>query len=110
MTTNSNAGSSPVDRRVMPHTAGPWRVTARSNCMIDVLHDNNTKGAITQALCRVQARDSWISEAEANARLIAAAPDLLEALRDMMSNRECLSDATIAFAIAAIEKATGHEA
>jgi hypothetical protein len=78
--------------------------------MIDVLHDNNEKGAITKALCRVQARDSWVAEAEANARLISAAPDLLEALRDMVSDRECLSEATIAFAKAAISKATGHEA
>ena len=110
MTTNSNAGSSPVHRKVMPHTPGPWRVTARSNCMIDVLHDNNTKGAITQALCRVQARDSWVAEAEANARLIASAPDLLEALRDMVSDHECLSEATLRFARAALAKATDHEA
>jgi hypothetical protein len=40
---------------------------------------------------------------EANARLIAAAPDLLEALRYMVSDP---SEATIAFAKAAIAKAT----
>lgn len=101
-------GNAPIERSVIPHTPGPWRVAERCNCMIDVLHDNNANGAITKALCRVQARDSWILEAEANARLIAAAPDLLEALRDMVSDRECLSQATIDFARNAISKATGN--
>ena len=63
------------------HTPGPWRVTARACNMIDVLHAVDSPGAITMALCRVQARQSWIAEAEANANLIAAAPDMLEALR-----------------------------
>ncbi|MBI3630890.1 MAG: hypothetical protein HY221_00955 [Candidatus Sungbacteria bacterium] len=54
--------------------------------MIDVLHDNNEKGAITKALCRVQARDSWVAEAEANARLIAAAPELLSVLRKIINS------------------------
>jgi hypothetical protein len=62
------------------YTKGPWRVGELSNCMIDVLHDNKEKGAITMALCRVQARASWLSESEANAKLIASAPDLLETL------------------------------
>mgnify|MGYP001405710346 CR=1 FL=1 len=41
-----------------------------------------------------------------NAHLIAAAPDLLEALLDMLSDRDDLSEATISFARAAITKAT----
>jgi hypothetical protein len=45
-------------------------------------------------------------KAEANAKLIAAAPDLLEALMDMVSDRENLSQATIDFAKTAIKKAT----
>lgn len=44
---------------------------------------------------------------EANARLIAAAPELLEALCDMVSDHEDLSEATLQFARAAIAKATG---
>ena len=45
----------------------------------------------------------------ANARLIAAAPDLLEALQDMVSDHASLSAATLAFARAAIAKATGEQ-
>jgi hypothetical protein len=52
--------------------------------MIDVTHNVKTPGAITHALCRVQARASWVEEATANARLIAAAPEMAEAL-------ECLA-------------------
>jgi hypothetical protein len=43
----------------------------------------------------------------ANARLIAAAPELLDALRDMVSDHADLSEKTLSFARAAIEKATG---
>ena len=69
------------------HTPGPWRTAARTNNMIDVLHAVEAPGAITTALCRVQARPSWIAEAEANARLIAAAPALLMAARKALD--EC---------------------
>jgi hypothetical protein len=48
-------------------------------------------------------------EGKANTRLIAASPDLLEALRDMVSDRNQLSEATVSFAKAAIAKATGKE-
>ena len=44
----------------------------------------------------------------ANAHLIAAAPDLYEALCDMVSDRECLSEATIDFAKRALAKARGE--
>ena len=99
----------PVDVNVMPHTPGPWhweadevkgdptgrvryQVTARGKTVTRVYYSSYEGGPTT---------------APADARLIAAAPDLLEALRDMVSDRECLSAATIAFAKAAIAKATG---
>lgn len=100
------------------HTPGPWQVTPRRNKMIDIQHSaGQEKGAITLNLCRVQARDSWVDEAEANARLIAAAPELLAALKDLaddMSERFDLDSPstnpgiknTIAAARQAIEKAT----
>lgn len=66
-----------------PWTPGPWKTTARMNNMIDIIHPRgDVPGAITHALCRVQARQSWIAEAEANARLIAEAPAMAEALED----------------------------
>jgi len=45
---------------------------------------------------------------KANASLIAAAPELLGALCDMVSDRDCLSEGTINFARAAIAKAKGE--
>ena len=44
----------------------------------------------------------------ADCQLIAAAPDLLEALRDMVSDHADLSAATLDFARAAIAKAEGR--
>ena len=103
------------------HTAGPWRVSQRSNNMIDILHGDRQPGAITAALCRVQARQSWIAEAEANARLIAAAPDMLQALHSLLRHaervnevlgQECgvrfVDDGPLGMARAAIERATGE--
>ena len=89
----------------MKHTPGPWRMTPLSNRMIDVLHDVQTPGAITHALCRVQARDSWIAEAEANARLIAAAPDLLAACMSIVKSQPGTSSRQFDAARAAIAKA-----
>jgi hypothetical protein len=88
------------------HTPGPWRISPRTNNMIDVLHDNNEKGAITKALCRVQARESWVAEAESNARLIAAAPELFEVALRLVNDG--LSTGLVRDARDAIAKATGE--
>ena len=58
----------------------------RANGFIDIVHHNTHKGAITQVLCRVQSRASWIEESQANAQLIEAAPDMLEMLKDAHSH------------------------
>jgi hypothetical protein len=61
------------------HTPGPWRVDAQYICRAD----------------GVAIADVWQSmevsgeEAETNARLIAAAPDLLAALERIMSVARC---------------------
>ena len=60
---------------------------------------------ITKRL-RVQARDSWIAEAEANARLIAAAPDLLAACIGIVASQPGTSNRHFDAARAAIAKAT----
>jgi len=87
------------------HTPGPWKIN--TNCQpaeypewFEVVSEYNAKyrRMVVNGHC-----------GEANARLIAAAPDLLEALRDMVSDHASLSEATLAFARAAIAKAVGHE-
>lgn len=62
-------------------TKGPWRVSEKVGDFIHIRHDNNYPGAMSLNLAHITARASWSKEAEANARLIAAAPDLLEALQ-----------------------------
>jgi hypothetical protein len=62
----------------MTHTPGPWEVLSRSIYQVDaiggreVVHGNGIKG-----------RDNN-QEREANARLIAAAPELLAALKGLV--------------------------
>jgi hypothetical protein len=66
-------------------TPGEWRIAPRINNMIDILHsDPTTKGKITLAICRVQARITWLDEASANADLIVAAHNALPALLDVL--------------------------
>ena len=61
-------------------TPGPWAAGVRAGGFIDITHSSNKPGDITRALCRVQSRITWAAESMANARLIAAAPDMLEVL------------------------------
>ena len=98
------------------HTKGPWRVqkfsltvftisdsdgTGMTNAIAGTLTENNSAGSVVQR-----------QEAFANARLIAAAPDLLEALEVLVSSEYDdgdLCDADWAKANAAIFKARGKE-
>ena len=95
------------------HTPGPWTAQPRKSNFIDVCHDQrDTKGAITLSLCKVQSRDSWIDESHANARLIAAAPELLEALQNLLKVHEGIGGTKYHagdIARAAIAKATGEQ-
>lgn len=104
--TENTPESAPVDALV--HTPGPWKVRAR----FDVVQDlgiyggyfvGSTRGNSSDLPSNVQAQD------EANARLIAAAPDLLAHLRHMiwLVEIELKEDGghIIAGAKAAVEKA-----
>jgi hypothetical protein len=64
------------------HTPGPWFVFGNKHCVGGPLADRaptDPAGQTTAgiAMCGMNLR--WPDEAEANARLIAAAPELLEA-------------------------------
>ena len=100
------------------HTPGPWRVEEDTtlvwgNCSFG---DDGTLNEVGKPVAEAQGERGWArtgrdrmpeGEREANARLIAAAPDLLEALQYVMSaHGEQLTDA-FAQANAAIAKATG---
>lgn len=86
------------------HTKGEWKARNNDNyCLVySELH-----GGIT--LCNHEGKHK--EEHEANAKLIAAAPDLLEALQDLVSDYEFAGDyrnmgALVSKAKAAIKKAT----
>ena len=89
------------------HTPGPWTQGTSENGVECVWLDGHTESV------RDMGDDgTWIDcNTEANARLIAAAPDLLEALRSLL---DALPSATthpaIRSARAAIAKATGGAA
>lgn len=97
-------------------TRGPWRVSEKRGDMIDVRHNNSEPGAMSLNLAHVVARQSCVKEAEANAKLIAAAPELLEAVRQLHdyvedthceSHDECEPSHPMALARSAITKALG---
>ena len=80
------------------HTPGPWHTAGEQGVQIRSAKDQIAKVWTMRG-------NEW----KANARLIAAAPELLEALQDMVSDHASLSAATLAFARAAIAKATGEQ-
>jgi hypothetical protein len=57
------------------HTPGPWKITRRSDDYIDPIEQvGEIKPGFTHA------DDAWLEITEPDARLIAAAPEMLEAL------------------------------
>jgi len=92
------------------HTLGPWTHTGRE--FNDVIDTEGDLVAVALHL-RVGKTERSIREAEANARLIAAAPDLLDALNAMLTHMGMDEDdwnkPTFDKARAAIAKATGEK-
>lgn len=72
------------------HTPGPWRLSERPQAGYGVVAEKPKVSGGTDAICTCRPAyrtDKSHDEAEANARLIAAAPDLLETLKIA---RKCL--------------------
>jgi hypothetical protein len=95
------------------HTPGPWNVMP-GRSLLHVETDCDNPGGAGVPICSLPLK------AEANARLIAAAPDLLDALRDALTGFTDLSNGwperelhmtpaeVIAKAVAALAKAEGR--
>lgn len=93
------------------HTPGPWEVRTIDNSLGSV---DTVGGVVTVAQAQevsVADRNLGSPERKANARLIAAAPDLLEALQSLVacitSTRGPNADAALHASRLAILKATG---
>lgn len=89
------------------HTPGPWNQSRY--CPVDVVID----GDIWLASARDTTNGITREQAIANARLIAAAPDLLDALRTIVANAASVQmdpQWTVQVARTAIAKATSVEA
>ena len=92
------------------HTPGPWRTINRFQDKVDVVHEAGAKiGGASLVVARVIVRDSWLEEQMANARLIAAAPELLEVAR-LLVEANCPEAVALATqrAHAAITKTRGE--
>ena len=92
------------------HTPGPWRVITEDGSLGSV--EDSAGDPVAQAQIRGTTKDFRHDERRANAALIAAAPDLLFALRgivvDLPARRDWLDPAIESAAKAAIAKAEGR--
>lgn len=81
----------------MKHTPGPWRV-GPSNDVQGRYADSSQiwvpHGAVSH--CVVASVNYHLSQSEANARLIAAAPDLLKAAKEVLAGLNARIDAALA--------------
>ena len=98
------------------HTPGPWRVAHGSAGLLGVWPQESEA---VQAICMLEARSGntryELHNASANAALIAAAPELLAALEDVLGyGEDCAADrderpGCLERARAAIAKAKGKQ-
>lgn len=101
----------------MSHTPGPWMRDRESGFDCDVRAANGRKIASVNVQNQPKSKEGWAlrkKENEANACLIAAAPELLEALQSIIDSMDrghaVILVPLVANARAAIAKATGGAA
>ena len=91
----------------MEHTPGPWSLNPGDHCLIGgrrgMSHSNIAKTIVIPG----HGIERY-AIAEANASLIAAAPDMLAALEAMLDRFGVMSDGCIKMAADAIAKAKGE--
>lgn len=81
----------------MAHTTGPWKVIYPDVPLEDIIINGGNGGSrnIAKVWIDDAPDDEYNREQRANARLIAAAPDMLNTLQDIaryLGNRICRSD------------------
>lgn len=88
---------------MVEHTPGPWRIERKDGGMFNVVagHDYFTRTFVAFMGANPEEGDT-----EANARLIAAAPELLEALEAMVATSP-IDDEVLPQVLAAIARAKG---
>lgn len=106
------------------HTPGPWLICGDDNLSVYALHDNGygywadgKREMVNRFYARIEDchhQGGSLPEAQANALLIAAAPDLLEALKECTEQlwllaKDPKSNPWVLQGHAAIAKATGLE-
>lgn len=64
------------------HTPGPWTASERDRSYVRI--DSDHWAMLATVVVRMSGADENIPSGEANARLIAAAPDLLDALKEFV--------------------------
>ena len=90
------------------HTPGPWKVDP--NYPHDIQTESGVIEIATTSIALSGGLPAKYEDRKANARLIAAAPELLEALQDAVEYlKNYLPDEMIAPHLAAITKATGKQ-
>lgn len=99
-----------------PPTPGPWRVLSTESLASVSVYSSTTSYSIAAVWAKRgrfhPTRASW-EEARANARLISAAPDLWEALSEVLEDgyvMRSMKPAVLAKARAALDKADGGTA
>lgn len=77
-------------------TEGPWRVSEKRGEYIDIRHSDESKGAMSLNLALVTSRLNWLEEAEANAHLMAAAPDMYKFIKVLADRGDVLAEELLA--------------
>jgi hypothetical protein len=67
------------------HTQGNWYVTGWQNLSVKVLQDDGEDYTVCLMVAGGDPKTGQLEEWQANARLIAAAPELLETLEDVFA-------------------------
>ena len=100
----------------LKHSPAPWKILAHNwsdTSIIDVDGNRIAFQDIQFEYGGIETTEETQIDQEiraiADSKLIAAAPELLQALLDMVSDRDCLSDATVNNAKKAIAKALGDD-